>query len=201
MNKQRDGPTLFPLLEQCFLKVGLTNWKNFVLCRCSVMKRARHRRTSWNASETTLRHLHTSQTLMPRWFTGFVQRGNRQSCCWMITCAVEYSFQLSQVWAPSNHDGTPGQARKDEADYFLHAKEASAKVCGDTQGSPRWSCSSCLLFEQCQNADRASSILHQLKKDQKEKASKKLGAATKIIHANGIVDTTMTPYWISSSFI
>ena len=34
-NKQRDGPTLFPLLEQCFQEVGLTEWKNVVSAHCS----------------------------------------------------------------------------------------------------------------------------------------------------------------------
>ena len=29
-NKQCDGPTLFPLLEQCFQEVGLTEWSNIV---------------------------------------------------------------------------------------------------------------------------------------------------------------------------
>ncbi len=33
-NKQRDGPTLFPLLEQCFQEVGLTEWLNVVSARC-----------------------------------------------------------------------------------------------------------------------------------------------------------------------
>ena len=33
-NKQRDGPTLFPLLEQCFQEVGLTEWKNIIFARC-----------------------------------------------------------------------------------------------------------------------------------------------------------------------
>jgi hypothetical protein len=33
-NKQRDGPTLFPLFEQCFQEVHLTEWKNVVSARC-----------------------------------------------------------------------------------------------------------------------------------------------------------------------
>jgi hypothetical protein len=33
-NKQRDGPTLFPLHEQCFQEVGLTEWKNIVSTCC-----------------------------------------------------------------------------------------------------------------------------------------------------------------------
>jgi hypothetical protein len=33
-NKQRDGPMLFPLLKQCFQKVGLTEWKNAVSAHC-----------------------------------------------------------------------------------------------------------------------------------------------------------------------
>ena len=33
-DKQRDGPTLFPLLEQCFQEVGLTEWKNIIFARC-----------------------------------------------------------------------------------------------------------------------------------------------------------------------
>ena len=34
LNKQRDGPMLFPLLEQCFQEVGLTKWSNVVAARC-----------------------------------------------------------------------------------------------------------------------------------------------------------------------
>ena len=34
VNKQRNGPTLFPLLEQCFQEVSLTKWKNVVSTRC-----------------------------------------------------------------------------------------------------------------------------------------------------------------------
>ena len=33
-NKQRDGPTLFPLLEQCFKEVCLTKWKNVISAYC-----------------------------------------------------------------------------------------------------------------------------------------------------------------------
>jgi hypothetical protein len=34
VNKQSNGPTLFPLLEQCFQEVGLTKWKNSVSAHC-----------------------------------------------------------------------------------------------------------------------------------------------------------------------
>ena len=34
VNKQHDGPTLFPLMEQCFQEVGLTKWLNVISARC-----------------------------------------------------------------------------------------------------------------------------------------------------------------------
>jgi hypothetical protein len=34
VNKQRDGTTLFPLMEQCFQEVRLTKWLNDVSTRC-----------------------------------------------------------------------------------------------------------------------------------------------------------------------
>ena len=33
-NKQRDGLTLFPLMEQCFQEVGLTEWLNVISTHC-----------------------------------------------------------------------------------------------------------------------------------------------------------------------
>ncbi len=32
--KQRDRPRLFPLMEQCFQEVGLTEWLNVISARC-----------------------------------------------------------------------------------------------------------------------------------------------------------------------
>jgi hypothetical protein len=34
VNKQHDGHTLFPLIEQCFQEVGLTQWKNDFSAHC-----------------------------------------------------------------------------------------------------------------------------------------------------------------------
>ena len=33
-NKKEDGPTLFPLLEQCLQEVALTEWRNVASTRC-----------------------------------------------------------------------------------------------------------------------------------------------------------------------
>ena len=33
-NKQRDGPMLFLLMEQCFQEVGLTRWTNVISTHC-----------------------------------------------------------------------------------------------------------------------------------------------------------------------
>ena len=33
-NKKEDGPTRFPLLEQCLQEVALTEWRNIVSMRC-----------------------------------------------------------------------------------------------------------------------------------------------------------------------
>ena len=64
-DKQRDGPTLFPLLEQCFQEVGLTEWKNVVSAH-RLDEYAKMFKNSLNASEIISRHLPGSRTWVNR---------------------------------------------------------------------------------------------------------------------------------------
>ena len=61
-NKQCDGPTLFPLLEQCFQEVGLTKWLNVVSAHCPDDVSKMFTILS-NANKIILRHSWGSQTL------------------------------------------------------------------------------------------------------------------------------------------
>ena len=55
-NKKEDGPTLFPLLEQCLQEVALTEWRNVVSTRCPTVE-----------SKTYENFLSASETTSKRW--------------------------------------------------------------------------------------------------------------------------------------
>ena len=90
VNNQRDGPMLFPLMEQCFQEVNLMEWMNIISVHCPE-KDNKSLTISSNASKIISRHSQGSQILVTSWPTGSIPPKSQHSCPCTSTCVVKCS--------------------------------------------------------------------------------------------------------------
>ena len=172
-NKQRDGPTLFPLLEQCFQEVGLTEWSNVVSARCPDDASKTYENfveCQRDYLEALARFPNIGDQLI-RWF-----RTARKPALMPMHDYMRRRVQLVGYLEKGLLRATmelPTKTEKIEQIFFSMPRKHQQKYAETHKTLPDDHVTLVCFFEQCQNADRANGVLDQLQKEKTEKAAKK----------------------------
>eukprot|EP00804_Cyclotella_cryptica_P011981 CCRYP_004461-RB/>CCRYP_004461-RB protein AED:0.46 eAED:0.46 QI:457/0.66/0.57/0.71/0.5/0.42/7/0/551 len=129
VNKQRDRPTLFPLMEQCSKEVGLIESTNFVSTRCPEDE-SKMFENLVKCQQDYLKALVGFPNIgdwLIRWFC----TAQKPALMPMHDC-MHHRVQLMSYLKKDLLCATmelPSKKGPDQADIFLDAKETSAEVC------------------------------------------------------------------------
>ena len=167
-NKKEDGPTLFPLLEQCLQEVALTEWRNVVSTRCpteesktyeSFLECIRDYLEALagfpNVGDQLIRWLHTVKkpALMP--VHDFMRR-RVQLMTYLEDGLLRRTMAL------------PGDQEKIEQVFFSVPLRHRQKYAETHKSLPTDVTTLACFFEQCQNADAINGTLKALKREKKQ---------------------------------
>lgn len=167
-NKKEDGPTLFPLLEQCLQEVALTEWRNVVSTRCPTEEG----KTYENFLECIRDYLEA--------LAGFPNVGD-QLIRWLRTVKKPalmpvHDFMRRRVQLMTYlEDGLlrrtmalPGDQEKIEQVFFSVPLRHRQKYAETHKSLPTEVTMLACFFEQCQNADAINGTLKALKREKKQ---------------------------------
>ena len=167
-NKKEDGPTLFPLLEQCLQEVALTKWRNVVSTRCPTKE-----------SKTYESFLECIRDYLEA-LAGFPNVGD-QLIRWLRTVKKPalmpvHDFMRRRVQLMTYlEDGLlrrtmalPGDQEKIEQVFFSVPLRHRQKYAETHKSLPTDVTTLACFFEQCQNADAINGMLKALKCEKKQ---------------------------------